>query len=147
MKRFAALFAAGSKAEVPITGMVKGHVISAQVDRLAVTEAEVLIVDYKTNRIQAGDLSAEVFSTEAMAAEMMASHYPLQALLYSVALHRYLRWRLPGYSPERHLGPVQYHFVRGMIGPDTPSGCGVFQWDVPAGLVVDLSDLLAGGAP
>ena len=50
-------------------------------------------------------------------------------LLYSVALHRYLRWRLPGYSPERHLGPVQYHFVRGMIGPDTPSGCGVFQWD------------------
>ncbi len=48
--RFAALFAAGSKAEVPITGIVKGHVISAQVDRLAVTEAEVLIVDYKTNR-------------------------------------------------------------------------------------------------
>ncbi len=106
-----------------------------------------VVVDYKTNRIQPGDLSAEVFSTEAMAAEMMASHYPLQALLYSVALHRYLRWRLPGYSPERHLGPVQYHFVRGMIGPDTPPGCGVFQWDVPAGLVVDLSDLLAGGAP
>ena len=48
--RFAALFAAGSKAEVPITGMVKGHVISAQVDRLAVTDSEVIIVDYKTNR-------------------------------------------------------------------------------------------------
>ncbi|MBX7198939.1 MAG: double-strand break repair helicase AddA [Rhodospirillaceae bacterium] len=47
---FASLFAAGSKAEVPITGMVKGHVISGQVDRLAVTAAEVVIVDYKTNR-------------------------------------------------------------------------------------------------
>ena len=43
-------------------------------------------------------------STEAMAAEMMASHHPLQALLYSVALHRYLRWRLPGYSAGTSLG-------------------------------------------
>jgi ATP-dependent helicase/nuclease subunit A len=48
--RFAAVFAAGSKAEVPLTGMVAGHVISAQVDRLAVTGSEVIIVDYKTNR-------------------------------------------------------------------------------------------------
>ena len=30
-----------------------------------------------------------------------ARHYALQALLYTVALHRYLRWRLPGYDPER----------------------------------------------
>ena len=30
---------------------------------------------------------------------MVAAHYPLQALLYAVALHRYLRWRLPGYDP------------------------------------------------
>ncbi|GAB09205.1 exodeoxyribonuclease V beta chain [Gordonia araii NBRC 100433] len=106
--------------------------------------ARFVVVDYKTNRIQPGDLVAEVFSTEAMAAEMMDAHYPLQALLYSVALHRYLRWRLPGYTPEQHLGPVQYHFVRGMVGPETPPGCGVFQWEVPAQLVVDLSDLLAG---
>ncbi len=48
--RFATLFAPGSKAEVPLTGMVRGHVISAQVDRLAVAETEVIIVDYKTNR-------------------------------------------------------------------------------------------------
>jgi ATP-dependent helicase/nuclease subunit A len=48
--RFAAVFAAGSKAEVPLTGMVAGHVISAQVDRLVVTASEVIIVDYKTNR-------------------------------------------------------------------------------------------------
>ncbi|MFT3900097.1 MAG: UvrD-helicase domain-containing protein [Gordonia sp. (in: high G+C Gram-positive bacteria)] len=109
-------------------------------------DARYVVVDYKTNRIRPGDLVAEVFSTEAMAGEMMSSHYPLQALLYSVALHRYLRWRQPDYDPARHLGPVQYHFVRGMVGPATPDGCGVFTWDVPAGLVVDMSDLLAGGA-
>ena len=74
----------------------------------------------------------------------MSAHYPLQALLYSVALHRYLRWRLAGYDPARHLGPVQYHFVRGMAGPQTPPGCGVFQWDLPPALIVEMSELLAG---
>ena len=51
---------------------------------------------------------------------MLHSHYPLQALLYSVVLHRYLRWRLPGYDPERHLGGILYLYVRGMCGPETP---------------------------
>ena len=31
---------------------------------------------------------------------MADSHYPLQAHLYLVALHRYLGWRLPGYTPN-----------------------------------------------
>src|SRR3546814_17657081 len=75
---------------------------------------------------------------------MMRSHYPLQALLYSVALHRYLRWRLPDYDPHRHLGGAQYQFVRGMLGPDSPPECGVFDWKPPAQLTVELSDLLAG---
>ena len=47
---FASLFAEGSRAEVPITGLVHGHVVSGQVDRLAVTDKDVWIVDYKTNR-------------------------------------------------------------------------------------------------
>ncbi|GAA1480150.1 exodeoxyribonuclease V subunit beta [Gordonia sinesedis] len=114
---------------------------------LRTPDGRYVVVDYKTNRLRPGPLTAEDFSREAMATEMMHAHYPLQALLYSVALHRYLRWRLPGYDPTRHLGPIQYHFVRGMVGPDTPAGCGVFQWDVPAALVVELSDLLAGRKP
>jgi ATP-dependent helicase/nuclease subunit A len=53
--RFAALFAPGSRAEVPIVGRISrpGKVpllVSGQIDRLAVTAAEVLIGDYKTNR-------------------------------------------------------------------------------------------------
>jgi ATP-dependent helicase/nuclease subunit A len=50
----AALFASGSRAEVPLIGTVQtprgSFTVSGQVDRLAVTEREVLIVDYKTNR-------------------------------------------------------------------------------------------------
>ncbi|WP_342212983.1 PD-(D/E)XK nuclease family protein [Nocardia neocaledoniensis] len=105
-----------------------------------------LIVDYKTNRLGTGDLTVEHYRREHMVTEMIRSHYPLQALLYAVALHRYLRWRLPGYDPARHLGGARYLFVRGMIGPATPPGHGVFDWYPPAELVVALSDLLAGGA-
>ena len=78
----------------------------------------------------------------------MAAHYPLQALLYSAALHRFLRWRLPGYDPGLHLGGVLYLFLRGMAGPGTPTQaevpCGVLSWRPPAALVAELSDLLDG---
>jgi len=35
---------------VPITGLINGRVLSAQVDRLVVTGTDVIVIDYKTNR-------------------------------------------------------------------------------------------------
>ncbi len=80
------------------------------------------VVDYKTNLLAApGEaLTALHHRPAALAAEMERYHYGLQALLYTVALHRYLRWRLRDYDPERNLAGVLYLFLRGMIGPDTP---------------------------
>ena len=52
-----------------------------------------------------------------MALLMADRHYPLQAHLYLVALHRLLGWRLPHYEPERHLGGYAYIFLRGTPGP------------------------------
>ncbi|HEU4659017.1 MAG TPA: PD-(D/E)XK nuclease family protein, partial [Capillimicrobium sp.] len=110
------------------------------------------VVDYKTNRLgpPEEELTAWHHRPAALVAEMERAHYVLQALLYTVALHRYLRWRLPGYDPGRHLAGVLYLFVRGMTGPDTPlvdgTPCGVFAWRPPAALVAELSDLLDRGA-
>jgi ATP-dependent helicase/nuclease subunit A len=47
---FAALFSPGTRAEVPIVGILSGEKVSGQVDRLAVTPDVVLIADFKTNR-------------------------------------------------------------------------------------------------
>nr|WP_246666834.1 double-strand break repair helicase AddA [Bradyrhizobium guangdongense] len=47
--RFAAVFAPGSRAEVPIVGRHGGRLVSGQIDRLVVASTEVLIVDFKTN--------------------------------------------------------------------------------------------------
>jgi exodeoxyribonuclease V beta subunit len=111
-----------------------------------------VLADYKTNRLGApGEmLSAWHYRPDALQAEMVAAHYPLQALLYQVALHRYLRWRLAGrYDPERHLGGVLYLFLRGMsvLEPVDVDGqpCGVWSWRAPAGLVEALSDLFDRG--
>lgn len=111
---------------------------------LRVQGPKYVVVDYKTNRLFTGEIDAAQYDQQVMAAAMLREHYPLQALLYMVALHRYLRWRQPGYRPEDHLGGVMYLFVRAMVGAGTPPGCGVFSWTPPAPLVVALSDLLAG---
>ena len=109
-----------------------------------------LIVDYKTNWLGPMDepLTAHSYRPEALAGAMGHSDYPLQALLYAAVLHRFLRWRQPGYDPAVHLGGVLYLYLRGMCGPDTPlvdgSPCGVFAWQPPVALVEELSDLLDG---
>jgi len=55
---YAHLFGPGSRAEVPLTGLVQGRVISGQVDRLLISSDSVTVLDYKTNRPVPPDLSA-----------------------------------------------------------------------------------------
>ncbi|MFN2557825.1 MAG: UvrD-helicase domain-containing protein [Nitriliruptorales bacterium] len=111
------------------------------------------VIDYKTNRLAppGEELSAWHYRPDGLVEAMAHGHYPLQALLYAVALHRTLRWRLPGYQPGEHLGSVLYLFIRGMIGPRTPAPngtpCGVFVWQPPTGLIEATSDLLHAVIP
>ena len=113
-----------------------------------------VVIDYKTNRLHqhgtADPLAA--YHPAPLVAAMNEHRYPLQALLYSVALHRYLRWRLGGaYSPDRHLGGIGYLFLRGMVGPATPTvddvPLGVFSWQPPTSTITALDSLFATGNP
>jgi exodeoxyribonuclease V beta subunit len=87
------------------------------------------VIDWKSNWLGRRDAEGQPlhcgprdYGQAAMAALMEARHYPLQAHLYLVALHRYLRWRLPGYTPEHHLGGYAYVFLRGTPGAtDAPA--------------------------
>jgi len=95
-------------------------------------------------------LTAWHYRPDALDQEMAHAHYPLQGLLYAVALHRYLRWRLPHYDPERNLAGVLYLFLRGMSaapGEDVAvPALGVWSWRPPGRLVEALSDLFDQGA-
>ncbi len=111
-----------------------------------------VVADYKTNRLGGYEepLTAWHYRPQALTDAMVHAHYPLQSLLYCVALHRFLRWRQPHYDPEVHLGGSLYLFLRGMVGPG--AGCadgsvpGVHAWQPPAALVTGASDVLAGGS-
>ena len=115
------------------------------------------VADWKSNWIGRRDGRGAVISCgpndytqSAMETLMASNHYPLQAHLYLVALHRYLRWRLPGYTPERHLGGYAYVFLRGVPGalataPDSVPGVLVEQPPLPRLLALDA--LLREGQP
>ena len=110
-----------------------------------------VVADYKTNALHPRGVAvgADDYGPLKLAEAMAEHDYPLQALLYSVALHRLLRWRLAErYRPELHLGGIAYLFLRGMTGPDAVSAdgsvAGVYAWDLPSDLVIELSELLDG---
>lgn len=89
-----------------LTGFMKGFI-----DLVFEHEGKFYVVDYKSNYL---GTNVTDYQDEQLAQAMLAHDYPLQYLLYSLALHRYLKLRLPNYEPEQHLGGVKYLFLRGM---------------------------------
>ncbi|TKR27002.1 exodeoxyribonuclease V [Cellulomonas hominis] len=140
----------------PLVGYLTGSIDAVLRVRDHTGTPRYLVVDYKTNRLALRDepLTLAHYQPGALIAAMYEHHYPLQLLLYAVALHRYLRWRQRGYDPCTHLAGGAYLFVRGMPGPDAtthpatghalPAPSGVVAWRPPTELVLALSDLLAG---
>jgi exodeoxyribonuclease V beta subunit len=77
---------------------------------------------------------------------MEHSEYPLQALIYTVALHRWLRFRLGGsYDYARDFGGVRYLFCRG-LDPAAADAPGVHAWTFAPELVHAADALFAGHA-
>ncbi len=56
--QWAEVFGPGSAAEVPVSAVIGGRVVSGQIDRLLVTESTVTVVDYKTDRPAPADAAA-----------------------------------------------------------------------------------------
>jgi exodeoxyribonuclease V beta subunit len=108
------------------------------------------VIDYKTNRLHTPGESAPLsaYGYESMKRAMEHGDYPLQILVYNVALHRMLQLRLANYDIDRQIGTTHYLFVRGMIGPNTPvvDGYrnGVYAWRPSNELIVAASRLLGG---
>ncbi len=100
------------------------------------------VLDWKSNHL--GHAPAD-YAPPALARAMSTQGYHLQLLLYTLALHRFLQHRLPGYDYDTHVGPGLYLFVRGVRpgwqGSDG-APCGVHAWRPSLGLVEALSDLL-----
>ncbi|WAT14988.1 exodeoxyribonuclease V subunit beta [Xanthomonas fragariae] len=100
------------------------------------------VLDYKSNRLPS-------YAADALARAMAHSEYELQALIYTLALHRWLRFRLgEAYDYTRDFGGVRYLFCRGLDATrssvsGTP-GPGIYAWRFDPALVDALDALFAG---
>ncbi|KAB7768777.1 exodeoxyribonuclease V subunit beta [Xanthomonas maliensis] len=102
------------------------------------------VLDYKSNRLPRYD-------ADSLARAMAHSEYELQALIYTVALHRWLRFRLgDDYDYERDFGGVRYLFCRGLDAArpavDGTPAPGIHAWRFAPALVQSLDALFAGAS-
>jgi exodeoxyribonuclease V beta subunit len=140
--------------EIPLAGLINGSIDALL--RLVETDGSFMlfISDYKSNRLDRdGDVQLiDAYSAERMLQEMEHHHYPLQAIIYGVAVYRFLRWRSPEINADEVVRGFAYMFIRGMVGENTPvddfGNCsGVYTWQAPQGFWTRLSALFAGDRP
>lgn len=102
-------------------------------------QPSMVVVDYKTN----GAPVTRKYDPASLNFEMAKSGYPMQALLYTIALYRLIRGRVNHPNPESLIGGVLYYYVRGALVDSKPED-GLMTWQVPQSLIVAVSDALDG---
>jgi exodeoxyribonuclease V beta subunit len=108
------------------------------------------VLDYKSNRLAPGsqkDVPVSTYRAPRLLEEMAHHDYHLQYHLYTLALHRFLKTRLPDYSYDRDVGGAYYLFVRGMVGPTQGEPQTGVIFARPSRSVIEAMDTLIGGSP
>jgi len=114
--------------------------MTGKIDLTYIRDGRWYVLDYKSNQLAD-------YRAESLAAAMQHSEYDLQGLIYTVALHRWLRFRLgEDYDYSRDFGGIRYLFCRGLDVRCHPSP-GVYAHCFSAELVNALDDLFGNHQP
>jgi exodeoxyribonuclease V, beta subunit len=116
-----------------VNGMLKGFI-----DLVFEHEGRWYVADYKSNWL---GRDVDAYTVAAMRESVLQSRYDLQYAIYTLALHRQLQARLPGYDYARHMGGVLYLYLRGVDG----DGHGVHVERLPFALVDAMDQMFATG--
>lgn len=129
--------------------------LTGSIDLVARVEGRWMIADYKSNWIGQRTPDGQERSIlyhyrhSALVEQMIEHDYTVQLHLYQVALHRYLRWRLPDYDYDTHMLGAAYLFLRGMTGSSQQLDAdgrpyGVYALRPSRALIDDLDTVLRG---
>lgn len=118
-----------------LNGMLKGFI-----DLVVEYNGRYYVVDWKSNKLGQSDAD---YTRETMLAAILKKRYDLQYVLYSLALHRQLKARLPNYDYDRHFGGAVYVFLRGWQADSQ----GLFYDRPPKALIEALDQLFTDGRP
>lgn len=115
---------------VPPRDQELAGLMNGKIDLVFAHEGRFHVLDYKSNQLAtAARACLEDYAPAALERKMTSTGYRFQALLYAVAVERYLRERLGAdYRRDQHLGDCWYLFVRA-VGLQLPDGspCGVWR--------------------
>ena len=125
-------YLAGSAETIALEGMMTGLI-----DLTFRHQDRYFVVDYKSNYL-GYDFSR--YSGDHLAGAMKSHQYDLQYLIYTLAVHKMLKQKLPGYEYARDFGGVYYLFLRGMR---RDSGNGVYFARPEVSTIESLERLLA----
>lgn len=95
----------------PLTAESFRGMINGIIDLVFEHAGRFYIADYKSNLL---GRSLQDYTEDVLRQAMGERRYDLQSLLYVLALHRYLKQRVTGYSYSQHMGGAYYLFLRGM---------------------------------
>lgn len=112
-----------------VSGYLKGFI-----DLIFCYDGRYYVADYKSNHL---GYQAQDYVAESLNQAMEEHHYDIQAWIYTLALDRLLRQRLPDYRPQQHLGGVFYFYLRGMIREFADQPAGSLQQDSADDLFTD----------
>lgn len=131
-----------------LKGMMHGFI-----DLVFEQEGKYYVCDYKSSHL--GD-NFDDYIPQALRHNIEQNYYDLQYLIYSLALHRYLKQKLPDYNAADHFGGIYYLYLRGMspdMSPDiSPSmsndegqqGAGVYYRKITPNELTQLDGLFLG---
>lgn len=125
---------------VPIPSRRLAGLMNGKIDLVFRHDGRFHILDYKSNRL--GPCLSD-YAPESLRQAMDAHHYRFQALLYAVAVDRYLAQRIADYDRARHLGDCYYLFIRA-VGLDDAAG--IWRHRFSDALMTDIQNVLAGVA-
>jgi exodeoxyribonuclease V beta subunit len=113
--------------------------MTGKIDLVYAHDGRFHVLDYKSNRLPD-------YGVDTLAEAMRESEYDLQYLIYTLALHRWLRFRIgDAYDYEAHVGGVRYLFCRG-LDAHAGGGAGIHATRPSRALIDALDALFAVGA-
>lgn len=134
----------GEPGLVPASRRAIRGLMTGKIDLLFRHDGRFHVLDWKGNWLGPG---LDAYRGDPLAQAMDHSHYRLQALLYTVALERHLRARLPGYRRELHLGDAWYLFLRAVGSDAGHPDTGVWRHRFDDGLLDAFDAALPAHAP
>jgi len=128
-----------TKVKLPHYQSLKG-MMHGFIDLVFEHQGKFYVCDYKSSHLGHNftDYQADVLRVN-----IENNYYDLQYLIYSLALHRYLKHNIDNYNVEKHFGGVYYLYLRGMTNDEQHPGTGVYYRDISQKELTQLDALFA----